>query len=112
MNHNVFCIAQADNGDGTVKAFTDASGNTDTVTVDIDFPAAVVETISGPMGLTFSSPPELATNLGPGDTITVVGGLGEIPDWQIGMFFVVSRDGRAYYPNAGHLAVEFSKVQP
>lgn len=98
-HHTVHCIAIEDNGDGTVDAVAGLNGEVDVLTVYPGQTVGLIDSIAGPMGVTFSN-----IAVSPGDTIAVTGALGDIPDYQIGMFFTVSDGGRAFFPNAGHLA--------
>lgn len=99
MHHTIHCVATSENPDGTVNAVAGPSGEVDVLTLYPGQTAGIVDSIAGPMGVTFSN---LA--VAPGDTIAVTGALGDIPDYQIGMFFTVTDGGRAFFANAGHLA--------
>lgn len=102
MNHNVFCIGFS-TADPQVVSAPSGLGEVDDIAVPVDETVALISSVSDAMGLTFSN-----LTLSAGDTVSVVGARGSIPDYQSGMFVVANADGVCYFPNAGHLAAAFS----
>lgn len=113
MNHNIVAIGYADLGSPTFTAVAGIDGGTDITNIDPGETVAVIESVGDYMAITGNLVTRVdnddcweAAGAQPtaGDTITVVGSVGRIPDYQRGLTLVVDVDGVAHFPNAGHLA--------
>lgn len=118
MNHNVTAIGFASvDTPGQLSAVAGLNGEVDVIATVPGDTYAVIASVGDYMAITgnlvVAGDGEWAPGPvpSPGDTITVVGSVGSIPDYQRGLTLVIDVDGVAHFPNAGHFAAALAANQ-
>lgn len=107
MNHAVHVLGFPTDDPATVLAPSGLTQQLDAVTLADPTQAGLIGSVVEPlMGLTLTN-----VVASPGDTLTVVGPVGEIPDYQVGLTLLLDAGGVWHFPNAGHLAAAFTAAQ-